>query len=106
MRSLMLVLLLFFAFVKGLSSLSTQPPLIQENAAATPSASLSETIIQNPVIRSIIPEATSSQFVCDGREHCSQMTSKAEAQFFVRNCPNVKMDGDNDGDACENDTRF
>jgi len=90
MRSLMLVLLLFFAFVKGLSSLSTQPPLIQENA----------------LIRSIIPEATSSQFVCDGREHCSQMTSKAEAQFFVRNCPNVKMDGDNDGDACENDTRF
>lgn len=105
MRSLMLVLLLFFAFIKGLSSLSTQPPLTQESAIA-PSVSLSETITQNPVVRSIIPEPVSSQFVCDGREHCSQMTSKAEAQFFVRNCPNVKMDGDNDGDACENDTRF
>jgi len=41
------------------------------------------------------------QFQCDGRQHCSQMKSKAEAQFFLANCPDTKMDGDNDGDACE-----
>ncbi|MBU2425588.1 MAG: excalibur calcium-binding domain-containing protein, partial [Gammaproteobacteria bacterium] len=40
-------------------------------------------------------------FQCDGRQHCSQMTSKAEAQFFLANCPDTKMDGDYDGDACE-----
>ena len=40
-------------------------------------------------------------FQCDGRQHCSQMSSKAEAQFFLENCPDTKMDGDNDGDACE-----
>lgn len=40
-------------------------------------------------------------FTCDGRQHCSQMTSKDEAQFFLANCPNVKMDGNGDGDACE-----
>lgn len=47
-----------------------------------------------------------NQFKCDGRQHCSQMRSRAEAEFFVRNCPNTKMDGDNDGIPCENDSRF
>ena len=35
------------------------------------------------------------------RTHCSQMTSCAEATFFLRNCPNVQMDGNNDGVPCE-----
>jgi cold shock CspA family protein len=38
---------------------------------------------------------------CDGRIHCSQMTSCAEATFFLQNCPGTKMDGDNDGTPCE-----
>ncbi|MCU0897431.1 MAG: cold shock domain-containing protein [Burkholderiales bacterium] len=38
---------------------------------------------------------------CDGRVHCSQMTSCAEAKFFLSNCPGVKMDGDGDGVPCE-----
>lgn len=45
-------------------------------------------------------------FRCDGREHCSQMTSRAEAVFFIKHCPNTKMDGDRDGIPCENDSRF
>lgn len=45
-------------------------------------------------------------FRCDGRQHCSQMTSRAEAEFFIRNCPDTKMDGDSDGIPCENDSRF
>jgi cold shock CspA family protein len=45
---------------------------------------------------------TSSSFRCDGRTHCSQMTSCADATFFLRNCPNVQMDGGNqDGIPCE-----
>lgn len=40
-------------------------------------------------------------FKCDGRIYCSQMTSCEEANFFLRNCPNVKMDGNNDGIPCE-----
>jgi len=40
-------------------------------------------------------------FRCDGRTYCSQMTSCEEATFFLRNCPNVKMDGNNDGVPCE-----
>ena len=53
----------------------------------------------------VIPKNTQN-FTCDGRQHCSQMTSRAEAVFFINNCPNTKMDGDRDGDPCENDTRF
>ena len=41
------------------------------------------------------------EFSCDGREHCSQMTSYEEAVFFINNCPNTKMDGDGDGIPCE-----
>lgn len=42
-----------------------------------------------------------AQFSCDGRTHCSQMHSYEEAVFFLRNCPNTKMDGNNDGEPCE-----
>jgi len=38
---------------------------------------------------------------CDGRTHCSQMTSCAEAKYFLARCPNVQMDGDRDGIPCE-----
>lgn len=40
-------------------------------------------------------------FKCDGRTYCSQMTSCEEAKFFIKNCPNTKMDGNNDGIPCE-----
>lgn len=52
------------------------------------------------------PNVPNQQFRCDGRQHCSQMRSRAEAEFFLRNCPNTKMDGDRDGVPCENDSRF
>ena len=46
------------------------------------------------------PNVTSN-YRCDGRQHCSQMTSCAEATFFLKNCPDTKMDGDMDGIPCE-----
>jgi hypothetical protein len=44
---------------------------------------------------------TASTFSYDGRKYCSQMTSCAVADYFLRNCPSVKMDGNNDGVSCE-----
>ncbi|HNL23065.1 MAG TPA: excalibur calcium-binding domain-containing protein, partial [Rhodocyclaceae bacterium] len=38
---------------------------------------------------------------CDGRTHCSQMTSCEEATWFLKNCSGTKMDGNNDGIPCE-----
>lgn len=45
--------------------------------------------------------AATATYVCDGRQHCSQMTSCAEATWFLKNCPGTKMDGDHDGVPCE-----
>jgi Excalibur calcium-binding domain len=48
------------------------------------------------------PERPASKsFACDGRTHCSQMTSCEEATWFLQNCPGTKMDGNNDGIPCE-----
>jgi len=56
------------------------------------------TEIAAPSIPRLAPEA---RFKCDGRTYCSQMTSCAEATFFLQNCPGTKMDGNNDGIPCE-----
>jgi hypothetical protein len=42
-----------------------------------------------------------SSFKCDSRKYCTQMTSCAEAKYFLSNCAGVKMDGDGDGTPCE-----
>lgn len=57
-----------------------------------------------PAITPITQAAQS--YSCDGRQYCTQMRSRAEAEYFIKNCPNTKMDGDNDGEPCENDSRF
>src|SRR5687767_14666111 len=45
--------------------------------------------------------SVTTRFSCDGRTRCSQMTSCAEAMYFLENCPGVKMDGEGDGIPCE-----
>ena len=56
-------------------------------------------------LKSLAPSSSMTtpqpQFSCDGRTHCSHMTSCAEAKYFIQNCPNTKMDGDGDGIPCE-----
>ncbi len=47
------------------------------------------------------PKVASSRYSCTGKQHCSQMSSCAEAKFYIQNCPNTKMDGDGDGVPCE-----
>jgi hypothetical protein len=59
---------------------------------------------QLPVVdeaASSAPSPTENRFKCDGRIYCSQMTSCAEATYFLQNCPGTKMDGNNDGIPCE-----
>jgi cold shock CspA family protein len=70
--------------------ISRLPP---SSAATTPAQGIGE------LSRSRAPAA--SAFSCDGRTHCSQMTSCAEATFFLKNCPGTQMDGDRDGVPCE-----
>lgn len=59
--------------------------------------------VQNTEIM-VAPKTSSASaptYACDGREHCTQMRSCAEATWFIRHCPNTKMDGDSDGIPCE-----
>ena len=51
-----------------------------------------------PVAAASLP---AERFQCQGKVHCSQMTSCAEATFYLEKCPGTKMDGDNDGVPCE-----
>ena len=46
-------------------------------------------------------ELPANSFKCDGRTHCSQMTSCSEAKYFLKHCPGVNMDGDKNGIPCE-----
>lgn len=97
-----------------------KPPTVQElnaeekkrreaAAAAAPAkpvtapAATAETAVQAPpsTLKPPSSPALASRFQCDGRTYCSQMTSCAEAKFFLANCPNVKMDGDKNGISCE-----
>lgn len=70
------------------------------NRQLAPAARLAAPEVARP--ESSAPEVTvGTLFQCDGRAHCSQMTSCSEAKFFLKNCPNTKMDGNNDGVPCE-----
>ena len=84
MTRLIVIALLAFVAWKGYAH-------YQSSLAASPAAP-----------RAVAAEVpATSPFKCDGRTHCSQMTSCAEATFFLRNCPGVKMDGNHDGVPCE-----
>ncbi len=89
-----------------------KPPDIQElnaaekkrrAAAAAPAgaASTASTAARPPAKIAPSGAAAPRSFSCDGRQYCSQMRSCAEANYFLANCPGVKMDGDKNGIPCE-----
>lgn len=59
-----------------------------------------ETLLDNPVWPPIQAQQ-SPQFQCEGKQHCSEMNTCEEAEFYLEHCPNVLIDGDNDGIPCE-----
>jgi hypothetical protein len=68
-----------------------------------PAPAAAPVVLSNPqlVERPAAQPVASAAFRCDGRVHCSEMTSCEEATYFVQNCTGVKMDGDGDGKPCE-----
>ncbi|MBU2926006.1 excalibur calcium-binding domain-containing protein [Colwellia sp. 4_MG-2023] len=93
---LMLLVIGFFTYQRLVSKISGQQ---------TPNNQIPSSSVLSNELKSELSD-TGTQFSCDGRQYCSQMNSRAEAEFFTRYCPNTKMDGDNDGIPCENDSRF
>lgn len=95
MKRLIIVMLVGFLAWQGYAKHQT-------NLAARAEAESSDDIAKDVGIAAEKRDVTNTgQFRCDGRTYCSQMTSCAEATFFLNNCPGVKMDGDHDGIPCE-----
>lgn len=46
-------------------------------------------------------EKVDGRYKCSGKIYYSEMTSCAEAKFYLKNCPGAKIDGNNDGVPCE-----
>ncbi len=46
-------------------------------------------------------EAPQVTYHCTGKKYCSEMTSCAEARFYLKNCSGTEIDGDGDGEPCE-----
>lgn len=55
----------------------------------------------SPTVTKTSPSSSYSSFQCRGKTRCPQMVSCEEAMFYLRNCPGVEIDGDNDGIPCE-----
>lgn len=92
MRYLIVLLLIAAAWGGYRHFYAPEPVAVTPIAAtATPSRAAETRVLPTPA----------RSFSCDGRQHCSQMRSCEEATFFIRNCPNTEMDGDNDGVPCE-----
>ena len=53
------------------------------------------------VVQNVFSEEDFTGYSCQGKQYCREMTSCKEARFYLKNCPNVKIDGNNDGVPCE-----
>lgn len=98
------VALLLFVLLLGTAAYNKyfNPANVRPVAAELDSIGKTESPTSSPAsLGTSAAPVTATGFKCDGRILCSQMTSCAEATFFLRNCPGVKMDGDNDGIPCE-----
>ncbi len=78
-----------------------QKKLVEAGKAPATQPAPAEVAKDKPSAAGAPPASPGTSFRCDGRVYCSQMTSCAEAKFFLRNCPGTKMDGDRNGIPCE-----
>jgi len=87
------------------SGRARKQPSVQELNAQEQSrrkaATTTATATATAADRTVPAVTTAPEFRCDGRQLCSQMSSCAEAKYFLANCPGVKMDGDHNGIPCE-----
>ncbi len=87
---LLLVAVSWYGYSRYTTRLASPRPGVPAGEFATPTTLL-------PGSKLAVPP----DFRCDGRKHCSQMSSCREATLFLQNCPGMEMDGNHDGVPCE-----
>lgn len=89
------LLITFFAYASfSDNSTISDSPYLSDNHQSMASKNFVQTK-PKPIVRN-------HSYVCErDKSYCSQMRSCAEAKFYLKNCPNTKMDGDFDGIPCE-----
>jgi hypothetical protein len=65
---------------------SNMATFFEKNTVAEPSIQISNPT-PTKVKKYISPK---TKYVCDGRQHCSQMGSYKEAKHFIQHCPDTK----------------
>ena len=91
-----------FVYDKYARHAATLPTALAEPATATSAAPAPSTTPEwRPPPRGDTATVANAAPVCDGRTHCSQMRSCADAKAHLQ-CPGASMDGDGDGIPCEN----
>ncbi|MCE9658381.1 MAG: excalibur calcium-binding domain-containing protein [Burkholderiales bacterium] len=83
------------------SDQARKEPTVQDLNAAEKARRAAAASSPSTRITTTASSPVSGGFTCDGRTYCSQMTSCAEARYFLVNCAGVKMDGDRNGIPCE-----
>lgn len=73
----------------------------QQNTQTNNSQSSDSTNSGSSQIITPPPSTNSSGFTCAGKTLCGQMTSCAEAMFYLNSCGVSRLDGDKDGTPCE-----
>ena len=66
-----------------------------------PTINSSPHITRNQPTSSLKKGKINERYKCNGKIYCSEMTSCAEAKFYLRNCRGTKIDGNHDGVPCE-----
>jgi len=87
--------------VYGWQKFDAKRAAIRQAAEVKESTALPRTSGPAGLINQIAPATAGTPFKCEGKKYCSQMTSCEEAKFYLKNCPGMEMDGDNDGIPCE-----
>jgi cold shock CspA family protein len=98
-QSRWIAVLLVAALAVGVGSGSVRDTVARWFRPAQFSEALEAPAARTATIREL--PASRPAYQCDGRIHCSQMTSCDEARFFLNTCPGTQMDGDGDGIPCE-----
>ena len=89
------------AAAKAPTSTTSPPRTEMPSTSGGTSPSRAQSANERPQVAAAPIPLPGESFKCDGRIHCSQMTSCPEAKYFLSRCPGVKMDGDRDGIPCE-----